>query len=189
MIKKSFKNKNTMPYRVLESQIASLKKLDHPNLAKLYTFIDDPASSFLYFICEYAPKGNLFDLINKNGPLSLIQIWKYTRQIIDALDYGYTVAGLIHRNITLANIMLDENDNIKICDFGHHFIFSEEDSKPAPLNSQYIAPELTNSNFRDSRTDLWSLGICIFYMITGNFPFKGADLADLYNEICTKKYF
>ena len=94
---------------MLETEMAVLKKLSHPNVLCLYEIIDDNSINKLYLITELAKNGNLKEKVEKDN-LSPDQIRIYFRQLILALQYCHECANIVHRDIKPENILLDEND-------------------------------------------------------------------------------
>ena len=129
-LKKKLLTRRTSAFSLLEQEIAILKKLDHPNCVKLIEVIDDPDNDKLYIIMELVKKGaigsrtywkneNVF--LNEDEPLPLIEldrIRKYARDFLMGLDYLHNYGRIIHRDIKPDNLLIDEDDNLKIADFG-----------------------------------------------------------------------
>ena len=166
-INKNFK-KNTLAYRILQTQIATLKKISHANINGLIDFVDDIKSDKVYYVSEYVSKGCLLDYIASNGVLGIKSAWKYFRQIVLAMSYIHEVAGITHRNLTLRNLLIDSAGNIRITDVGHRFVFGKEKSEEEEL---YDVPKDLEVENRAVKNDIWAMSVCLYYMIKGKFPY------------------
>ncbi len=187
-VNKSFKARNTVAYRMLENQVAVLKKMRHPNVVQLLDFIDVPGSPSLYIAVEHVSRGSLESLIAKS-PLDSQAVWRYARQLIEAVDYTHSVAELVHRSIAVHNLMLDEGGCLKVADTGLGFVLPEDDERQVASLAHYAAPELYKSgSHKNYATDVWSMGVCIFFMSKRMFPFAGADAGQIRHEAVTKSY-
>jgi len=148
--------------------------LNHPNILPIYDveFDNNP----LYIVMRYLKGGNLLHVINKHTIVPLPEIVDLLQKIAQGIDVVHD-NGIIHRDITPNNIMLDIHGNVYITDFGVARIV---DSPPQTLEGailgtvKYMAPEqIVSGDTVDKRADLYSLGIIIFEMATGAAPFEG----------------
>lgn len=105
-----------------------MKLLNHPHIVRLYEVIDTPKELFL--ILEYASGGEIFDYLVAHGRMKEKEARKHFRQIIAAIDYCHCMR-IIHRDLKAENLLLDENMNVKIADFG----FSNQFSSGQRLNT------------------------------------------------------
>ena len=159
-------------------EINLMRKLNHPNITKiLETFEDD---KFYFIIMEYINGGNLFSYVKKRRKLSEKVAKFLFRQIILAIKHIHSQL-IVHRDIKLENILIDMNNNVKICDFGIGIILSSEDQD---LHSHcgtpmYIAPEIILSTkdkgYKGFPVDIWSAGIALYIMLSGKLPFNLDD--------------
>lgn len=96
-------------------EIHHQRQLNHPNIVSLYEILSTETSIFI--VSEHCPHGDLFDALTRQGRFSesVTRIW--FKQLMSAIEYCHQL-GIIHRDLKLENILLDENDNVKICDFG-----------------------------------------------------------------------
>ena len=109
------KIKNLEMKEKVRREIKCLKMCNHPHIIKLYEVIDTPTDIFL--VIEYVPKGELFDYIVQKGRISQDQARKFFQQLISALTYLHEL-GIVHRDLKPENLLLDDDLNIKIADFG-----------------------------------------------------------------------
>ena len=137
------------------------------------------------FICA-----DLLDYIRKRGKLNEKMSKIIFRQIVQGLKYMQKL-NIVHRDIKIDNLLLDLSNTIKICDFGESKILNPPDKimldhcgTPA-----YIAPEVFLKNgYQGFGCDIWSLGVTLYFMLAGEYPFKGKNLEELKNNIFAKNY-
>ncbi|KAM3932709.1 hormonally up-regulated neu tumor-associated kinase homolog A-like [Leptodactylus fuscus] len=147
--------------------------IKHPNIVQLYETLETENS--YYMVMELCPGGDLMDKICDRKKLEEYDVRKYTRQIISAVEHLHR-HGIVHRDLKIENFLLDENSNIKIVDFGlsntiqynglSHELLSTQCGSPA-----YAAPELLANKKYGPKVDVWSIGVCVFAMLTGTLPF------------------
>ena len=123
---------------------------------------------------EYVEGETLKDYIRRQGRLSGTETVRITLQLLAALEYAHR-AGIVHRDIKPQNVMLDRDGNVKVMDFG---IARAGDSGMTEAGSilgtaQYLAPEQAKGEPVDARSDLYSVGVVLYEMLTGAVPFKG----------------
>lgn len=148
--------------------------LSHPNIVTLHSFFCHDGSYFI--VMEYAPGISLRDLILKTGPIPFPRTLNILSQILTALDYTHR-KGIIHRDIKPSNIMIDtqHEDEVKIMDFG--IAKAMEDLSHTRTGTQmgtifYMSPEqVSDVKSIDHRSDLFSLGIVLYEMLTGVKPY------------------
>lgn len=131
---------------------------------------------------EYAPNGELFDMIKRHKNLPEPIVRRYTRQLLSAIHYMNT-QGIAHRDLKCENILVDAQYNLKVADLGLSCQFDKDNSKGFSSSivgtPSYMVPELKLSGaYQPYMCDLFSLGIMIFIMYTGHAPFAKADLED-----------
>ena len=165
--------------------MAIMKKLDHPNVVKLFEIIDNPLESKVYLITEFVKNGTLSGLIRKRN-MTDEQMRLIFRQLIAAVEYCHKVPKIIHRDIKPDNILIDTDGNVKLGDFGVSFLIPEDGSELINSNAgsdKFYSPEACMSKtYRGRLTDLWACGVTLYMMATGDFPFKGTH-KKLYREI------
>jgi serine/threonine-protein kinase len=154
-----------------EAQAASA--IDHPNICSIY-HIDELEDGQIYIVMA-CYEGNTLEEKMKDGPLNLQETIEVAIQITQGLENAHK-SGIIHRDIKPANIFITEDKIVKIVDFGLAKLSTH--SKLTRLGSTvgtiaYMSPEQTRGTAVDHRTDIWSLGVVLYQMITGQLPFKG----------------
>jgi eukaryotic-like serine/threonine-protein kinase len=146
--------------------------LDHPNIARLNTA--QQLGNQLVMLMEYV-EGSSIDTLLKNGPMELSESLQCTAQVLDALSYAHA-RGVVHRDIKPANIMLTPSGVVKLMDFG---IARMQADRPLTRTGTtvgslfYMSPEQINGGLPDLRSDLYSLGVTLYEMVTGRRPFVG----------------
>ena len=134
---------------------------------------------------EFISNGNLTSFIDKKGILTEQMAQRFFIQIIFALDYLHQEIKIAHRDLKPDNILLDENFNIRIIDFGLSQSFSLEspELKSTCGSPAFMAPELLKGQKATSISDIWSLGIILYNMIYGKLPFNDSNFSELSNKI------
>jgi serine/threonine-protein kinase len=153
-------------------EIKTQATFDHPNIAKLYTAmrVGDQLLMFMEFVDGVSLAKEL-----EKGPLAAGEAAAYTAQVLDALAYAHG-RGVVHRDIKPANIMITDAGVAKLMDFG--IARAEADSRLTQTGNAvgslaYMSPEQINGSNPDPRSDIYSLGITLYEMVTGKRPFGG----------------
>lgn len=159
-------------------EVRALQKLDHPHIVKYYDFLDVRAGTFLVmeFIEGTTLQERLSNARRRGRRLPVRTIVSVIQQAAAALDYAHA-QGMIHRDVKPANILLDENGDVHLTDFGLVLFrgSSQQTTTGAILGTpQYMAPEQAmSSRSATPQTDVYSLGICVYEMLTNTIPFSG----------------
>ncbi|MCX6372697.1 MAG: Stk1 family PASTA domain-containing Ser/Thr kinase [Actinobacteria bacterium] len=146
--------------------------LNHANLVSIYDWGEVDGTYFI--VMEYVEGETLKDLVRRQGRLGGSEAVRISLQLLAALEFAHRT-GLVHRDIKPQNVMLDRDGNAKVTDFG---IARGGDSGMTEAGSilgtaQYLAPEQAKGHRVDERSDLYSVGIVLYEMLTGTVPFKG----------------
>ena len=176
-------------------EIQVLKELEHPNIIKIFEYYID--NRYHYIITELLTGGELYESILKFQKFNEKKAAYIMKQILSALNYLHS-KGIVHRDIKPENILVqNENKNnknsideiqIKIIDFGASNFFKENEKLTLKVGSPYyIAPEVLNKSYNE-KCDIWSAGVVLYVMLTGNFPFVGKTSQKLFESIKTGKY-
>ena len=154
-----------------EAQAAAA--LNHPNICTVYAI--DEVDGEMFIAMEYLEGRNLREKIEA-GPLKIAEAIKLATQIAEGLQAAHE-KGITHRDIKSANIMITEKGQAKIMDFGlaklarGGTLLTKEGMTLG--TAAYMSPEQTRGEVVDHRTDIWSLGVVLYEMITGQLPFRG----------------
>ncbi len=157
-------------------------KLQHPGIVSLYDVGSYQGRP--YMVLEYIRGRSLAQLLNEE-PIQINKAVKLMIQIADALSHAHD-RGFVHRDIKPQNIMLDVDDEPHIGDFGLAVkLWEIDDDMALAGTTQYMAPEQIRgeSHRIDLRTDIWSLGVIFYRMLTGKMPFTGSTRHDIFEAI------
>lgn len=155
---------------IREAQAAAA--LNHANIATIYTIDEEDGQSFIAM--EYIEGENLKEIISK-GPIKLKKAIDIAVQVALGLQAAHD-HGVVHRDIKSANIMLTEKGDVKIMDFGLAKLAGSTMLTKQGMTmgtAAYMSPEQTRGENVDYHTDIWSLGVVLYEMVTGEMPFKG----------------
>ncbi|GAA6043697.1 hypothetical protein JCM8097_007484 [Rhodosporidiobolus ruineniae] len=162
------------PLSLLTRELHHHRRLRHPHLLTLYELLATESS--IYLITELCAGGELFDYLVEQGRLSLPEARRIFGQLCLGVAYLHG-EGVVHRDLKLENVLLDEHVNVKIADLG----FARETEKGRWLETRvgtvgYTAPEvLRGSKYLGEEIDIWSLGIIFYALVTGSLPFDDED--------------
>ena len=149
--------------------------LDHPNIVRVWD--TGMVRDTCYIVMDYLPGGDLSDLIRKRRSLSVVESFRIAAQVADALDYAHQ-QGIIHRDIKPGNIMftdIDANSSVIITDFGiakAMGVKGQTTPGTAMGTPEYMSLEQVRGRELDGRTDVYSLGVVMYQMLTGVSPFR-----------------
>lgn len=163
-----------------ETVISAL--LNHPNIVRLLDFIY--TSSYFFLIFEYVKGVQLYDIVLNNIFINEATARRYFRQIVSALDYIHRNC-IAHRDLKIENIVIDQNDNVKIIDFGLSNFYDNKMLLKTFCGSLYFAaPELLHGKrYFGPEADVWSLGVVLYVMLCGNVPFDDESVNVLQGKI------
>ncbi len=166
------------PHQVerFKREIRAALQLDHPGLIQSYTAGQDENGSW-YYVMEFI-EGNTVKTELLRGPMSEDWALEILRQVAEALDYAWGF-NLIHRDIKPENIMITGDQQVKLCDMGLAKSLDTQNDLTASGTvlgtPQYMSPEQARGEDLDFRSDIYSLGVTLYRMVTGFSPFEGKD--------------
>ncbi len=167
----------------IEKEIEVLKLINsHRYVIKLMEVFEDDNS--VYFVFEYVKNGDLVQYFRQNPLMEEPELKQFFHKILKGVEYLHRNK-VIHRDIKLDNILLDEDLQPKLCDFGISSLIEDGqvimDTGGTPA---YLAPEVIKAEGKVcEKSDVWSLGVLLFLMNFGTVPFKSADMQNLYSKI------
>ncbi|KAI9006533.1 kinase-like domain-containing protein [Phycomyces nitens] len=163
------------------------KNLGHKNIVGYYDVHSDAAN--IYIIMEHINGGDLFQPINKYGRIGEHEAQRLFKQLLEAI-YHLHKNGIVHRDLKHENILVDEFNNIRVCDFGFGQICDKNECLETYCGTPcYAAPELVSATpYKGFPVDMWSCGVILYIMLTGSFPFYGPSNGDLRRRIRHVRY-
>ncbi len=162
-------------------EAALLAKLQHKNIVILYDYEEQPNGLFL--IMEFVQGKMMSEILKKEGAIPVEKAKKYMLQILDAFSYAHNM-GIVHRDIKPSNIMITKSDDVKILDFGIGKIVDEENKQDLTSTGirlgtlMYMAPEQLEQGIASPQTDIYSLGLTFFQMLTAEYPYPKNTYTD-----------
>jgi serine/threonine protein kinase/tetratricopeptide (TPR) repeat protein len=166
--------------------------IDHPNICTVYEI--NEVDGILFFVMQYV-EGKTLKKHIAGRPLELDQALEFSLQLADALAEAHR-RNVIHRDIKSSNVMLNERNQLKILDFGLAKLMQPSGSSAEPLikmdltqagspfgTASYMSPEQAKGDIADARSDIFSLGIVIYEMLTGRLPFRGKSSVDVMHAV------
>lgn len=161
------------------TEAVTLAKLNHPNIATLFSFLRQGEDFFM--VMEFVRGETLDSLIRRSGAMPCDRGIALLNQALDGIDHAHRM-GIIHRDIKPANMMLTETGTLKVMDFGiARVLGTSRMTKQGNIvgTIEYMSPEQVRGQETDARSDIYSLGILLYEMLTGRVPFSSDSEYDL----------
>ncbi|KAI4371778.1 hypothetical protein MLD38_010087 [Melastoma candidum] len=168
----------------IKREISVMRLVRHPNVVRLHEVM--ASKTKIYFAMEFVKGGELFDKVAR-GKLREDVARKYFQQLIGAIDFCHS-RGVFHRDLKPENLLLDENGNLKVSDFGLSALH-ESTRQDGLLHTTcgtpaYVAPEvISKKGYDGAKADIWSCGVVLFVLMAGYLPFHDANLMEMYRKI------
>lgn len=164
------------------NEVTILQTLDHPNIVNYYETYDD--HKYLYLVMQNCSGGELFDSIErfekKGKPYSEKMAAETIQKCLGALQHCHAM-NIIHRDIKPENIMYDANENVRLVDFG----LAKQTKAVLDMvagTPYFMAPEVIDGHY-GQKCDIWSLGVVLYMLVSGQLPFNGFSKPEVYGKI------
>ncbi|KAJ3695741.1 hypothetical protein LUZ60_001118 [Juncus effusus] len=168
----------------IKREITILRRVRHPNIVQLHEVM--ATKSKIYFVMEFVKGGELFQKVSK-GRLKEDSARRYFQQLISAVGFCHA-RGVFHRDLKPENLLLDDNGDLKVSDFGLSAV-SEQFRQDGLLHTfcgtpAYVAPEvLARKGYDGAKVDIWSCGVILFVLMAGYLPFHDQNVMAMYRKI------
>ena len=165
--------------RKFQREASAASNLDHPNIVGIYDVGEDNGNYFI--VMEYVEGQTLKSLIKRRGSLTLPEVLDIMTQLTSGIAHAHQ-NGIIHRDIKPQNVLILDDGLIKIADFGiAHALNSDELTQTNSVmgSVHYLPPEQANGEQSTFKSDIYSLGILMFELLTGHVPFKGENAVEI----------
>ncbi|KAB2007578.1 hypothetical protein ES319_D10G039100v1 [Gossypium barbadense] len=168
----------------IKREISILRRVRHPNIVQLFEVM--ATKSKIYFVMEYVRGGELFNKVAK-GRLKEDVARKYFQQLISAVHFCHA-RGVYHRDLKPENLLLDENGDLKVSDFGLSAV-SDQIRQDGLFHTfcgtpAFVAPEvLARKGYDAAKVDIWSCGVILFVLMAGYLPFQDQNIMAMYKKI------
>uniref|UniRef100_A0A0E0NAN6 non-specific serine/threonine protein kinase n=1 Tax=Oryza rufipogon TaxID=4529 RepID=A0A0E0NAN6_ORYRU len=160
--------RNNLMYQV-KREITAMKLLNHPNIVKIYEVI--ATKTKICLVMEYVSGGQLSDKLSYLKRLDEKEAKKYFYQLIDAVDYCHR-RGVYHRDLKPENLLVDNQGNLKVSDFG----------------LSVLKKVIQHKSYDGAAADVWSCGVILFELLAGYLPFQDCSLTNLYRRISRAQF-
>lgn len=188
-IYKKYKLEDPNRRKSVKREIKLMERMKHDHIICLHEIID--TNKYVILVMDYVEGGSLHGYLKSkpNRRLEEQDAKRIIRQITEGLRYCHSRC-ITHRDIKLENLLLDAHKNIKIIDFGFSTcIPNDKKIKIFCGTPSYMAPEIVRkTEYCGPPADIWAVGVLLFTMLCGQFPYRGATDEELYSKICRADY-
>ncbi|KAL0233054.1 hypothetical protein GEMRC1_011801 [Eukaryota sp. GEM-RC1] len=186
---KIIKKRNEAAITSVENEVKALNALNHPNIVKIFNIIE--SDDFVFLVLELASGGTLFDYFTTMST-DENTVRYYFRQIVDALEHCHN-NNIVHRDLRMENLLVDEFGNLKMNDFGHAGFFKDSSwdlfSTTDAGSIYHLCPEQCKGlTYSGRKRDIWSLGVVLFSLLSRRRPFDSEHIPTLVNHIVNGIY-
>lgn len=172
--------------KAIQREIAVMKRLAHPNMVRLHEVLGNTKSDKLYLVLQYVAGGTIAKKLTNNTiqPIEEETLRFQARQLVSVLKY-MQINGVVHRDIKPENILVDEDDNVYLSDFGVSAVCTDEVVSGVEGTPAFMAPEVCrgDAEVTGHLVDIWALGVSLFQLMYGVIPFIASNMMDLSRQI------
>eukprot|EP00794_Sanderia_malayensis_P016568 gene16568-18248_t len=170
----------------MSMEIEIHRSLNHCHVVGFHSFFED--KNFVYVILELCRRRSMMELHKRRKALSEPEVRYYMKHIVEGCRYLHTT-NIIHRDLKLGNLFLNDEMEVKIGDFGLAAKFEGERKKTLCGTPNYIAPEVLTKKGHGHEVDVWSLGCILYTLLVGKPPFETSSLKETYLRIKKNEYY
>ncbi|KAK1426508.1 hypothetical protein QVD17_15182 [Tagetes erecta] len=173
----------------IKREIAVMRLVKHPNIVQMHEVM--ATKTKIYFVLEYVKGGELFDKLTK-GKLKEEAARTYFQQLVSAIGFCHE-RGVYHRDLKPENLLLDDEGNLKVSDFGLSAL-ADTKRQDGLLHTccgspAYVAPEvIVRRGYDGAKADIWSCGVVLFVLLAGFLPFHDSNIIEMYRKIASGRF-
>jgi len=173
---------------LIKRELMIIRRLDHPNIVKFYETYED--AKYLHMVMELCEGGDLFDHVTSKDRLTESEVSQIMRKLIHGVNHMHGM-NICHRDLKPENFLYSSpapDADIKIVDFGMSTRFGNDENMTTIVGTPYyLAPEVIQGLY-SKECDVWSLGVVMFFLLSGEQPFVSENLSDLYFRISNARF-
>ena len=173
------------------NEVRILASLHDPFIVSYKEAFLDRKTESLYIVMEYVDGGDLHEkikmLINEGRSFPEAEVWRVFIQMVYGLNSLHEL-GIIHRDLKTANVFTGSDGSVKIGDLNVSKVFKNEMNQTQTGTPSYASPEVWKNEHYSSKSDIWSLGCCLYEMLTLYLPFSAPDMDQLYQRVTNGAY-
>lgn len=192
IMKDEFLQRDDSSIKSVENEITIIKHMKHPGIVRMLGYGDSGTvkkpsgrviTNLVYIVMEFVQGGLLFDLCQLTGAMGEDVGRFMALQLLDSIEYLHQLR-VVHRDLKLENILVDENLNLKLADFGFASYKNIDCLKSFRGTLTYMAPEIKEGKeYKGTQVDLFSFGVILFIIVHGIFPFKEARVEEYFYNL------
>lgn len=186
-IKSISKEKVQKKFNLMKRELEALSLIDHPNIVRLYEIYED--EKYLHLVMDHCKGGDLYDYLLNKGSLNELEVMSIMLKMFSAINHLHTM-WICHRDLKPDNFLLvskDSGSEVKLADFGMSVRFGSEEMHTVVGTPYYLAPEVYLGSY-GKECDVWSLGVVLYFLLSGKQPFKGNNVTELLSNVLKGTY-
>lgn len=180
--------------RFLPRELGNLSNIRHPQIIRIFDIFRVKSNIFIFM--EFASKGDMTTYLKKvHAPLDEKHSCKWFYQMICAMDYLHNTMNIAHRDIKIDNILIAEDNSVKLTDFGFSLQVAISEEKSIQMSTTfcgtrpYLSPQILQKRpYNPFKADIWALGVVLFSMLNNRYPYHYKDHKVMLREQCDKSY-